>query len=58
LVALKPEELSSIPITIGVAAGQNKIAPICAALRGRHVRALVLDEATAQGVLKMMGKSK
>lgn len=58
LVALKPDELSSIPITIGVAAGQNKVAPICAALRGRHVRALVLDEATAQGVLRMMGKSK
>jgi hypothetical protein len=32
------------------------VAPICAALRGYHVKAMVLDEATAHGVLKMMGR--
>ena len=56
LVAMAPDELDAIPVTIGVAAGQNKIAPICAALSGRHVKAMVLDEATATGVLQMMGK--
>lgn len=56
LVAMSPLELDHIPVTIGVAAGTNKIAPICAALRGRHLKALVLDEATANGVLEMMSK--
>lgn len=56
LVAMSPPELDAIPFTIGVAAGINKVAPICAALRGRHVKAMVLDEATANGVLKMIGK--
>jgi DNA-binding transcriptional regulator LsrR (DeoR family) len=55
LVALSPDELGAIPFTIGVAAGQNKVAPICAALRGRHIRAMVLDEATAEEVLKVIG---
>ena len=56
LVAMSPAELDAIPFTIGVAAGPNKVAPICAALRGRHVKAMALDEATANGVLRMMGK--
>jgi DNA-binding transcriptional regulator LsrR (DeoR family) len=56
LVAMSPAELDAIPFTIGVAAGANKVAPICAALRGRHVKAMVLDEATANAVLEMMGK--
>lgn len=55
LVALPPDALHAIPITIGVASGPNKVAPVCAALRGRHVKAMVLDEATAQGVLEMLG---
>jgi DNA-binding transcriptional regulator LsrR (DeoR family) len=54
LVAMSPYELDAIPVTIGVAAGPNKVAPICSALRGRHLKALVLDEATATGVLEMM----
>ena len=56
LVAMSPSELDAIPFTIGVAAGANKVAPICAALSGRHVKALALDETTANGVLRMMGK--
>jgi DNA-binding transcriptional regulator LsrR (DeoR family) len=55
LVALSPEALDAIPVTIGVAAGPDKVAPICAALRGRHVKAMVLDEATANDVLKVIG---
>ena len=56
LVAMSPKELDAIPLTIGVAAGPNKVAPICAALRGKHLKALVLDETTATGVLEMIGK--
>jgi DNA-binding transcriptional regulator LsrR (DeoR family) len=56
LVALDPAALDAIPFTIGVAAGPDKVAPICAALRGRHVKAMVLDEATAQGVLGMLDR--
>jgi DNA-binding transcriptional regulator LsrR (DeoR family) len=54
LVAMSPTELVDIPLTIGVAAGPNKVAPICAALRGKHLKALVLDETTATGVLEQM----
>ena len=54
LVALSPEELDAIPVSIGVAAGPEKAGPICAALRGHHVKAMVLDEATAIDVLKRM----
>jgi len=56
LVAMAPDELDAVPFTIGVAAGPNKVAPICSVLRGRHLKALVLDEATAIGVLEMMEK--
>lgn len=55
LVAIGPGELDSIPVTIGVAAGPNKVGPICAALRGRHLKALVVDEATANSVLEQIG---
>jgi DNA-binding transcriptional regulator LsrR (DeoR family) len=54
LVAMSPSELDTIPITIGVAAGQNKVEPICAALRGKHLKALVVDEATALAVLEKL----
>lgn len=54
LVAVSPAEFDAIPLTIGVAAGPNKVAPICAALRGRHLKALVVDEATATKVLEQM----
>lgn len=54
LVAMSPGELDTIPITIGVAAGQNKVEPICAALRGKHLKALVVDEATALAVLEKL----
>ena len=52
LVALKPEELARVPLTIGVASGENKVAPACSILRGKHVKALVVDEATALGILE------
>lgn len=54
LVALEPEELANCRRTIGVAAGPEKVRPIRAALAGRYLDSLVLDEETALAVLKTM----
>ncbi|MBL8583092.1 MAG: sugar-binding transcriptional regulator [Rhizobiaceae bacterium] len=54
LVALPPSELVQCPRTIGVAAGPEKILPIRAALSGRFLDALVVDEETAGKVLELM----
>ncbi len=54
LVGLSPAELANVPLTMGVASGASKIAPIASALRGHHLKALVVDEATANGVLETL----
>lgn len=54
LVALEPEELANCRRTIGVAAGPEKVRPIRAALSGRYLDSLVVDEETALAVLKTM----
>ena len=54
LVALAPQELAGRPKVIGVAAGAEKVLPIRAALRGRYLTSLVVDEETAAGVLDKM----
>lgn len=54
LVAISPEDLAKIPLTIGVASGENKVAPICAVLRGNHINALVVDETTANQVIEAL----
>lgn len=54
LVALEPEELANCRRTIGVAAGPEKVRPIRAALAGRFLDSLVLDEETALAVLETM----
>ncbi len=51
LVAISPEDLAKVPLTIGVASGANKIDPICAVLRGNHINALVVDETTANSAI-------
>jgi DNA-binding transcriptional regulator LsrR (DeoR family) len=51
LVALGPHELAHCRRTIGVAAGPEKVRPIQAALAGRFLNSLVLDEETAVAVL-------
>lgn len=56
LVALNPAELSKCPLTIGVAAGPEKVRPIRAALAGGLIKSLILDEETASSVLKSIGK--
>jgi DNA-binding transcriptional regulator LsrR (DeoR family) len=54
LVALSPSEISQCRRTIGVAAGAEKVVPIRAALAGRLLNSLVIDEATATAVLETM----
>jgi DNA-binding transcriptional regulator LsrR (DeoR family) len=51
LVALAPAELMRCPRVIGVAAGTEKVLPIQAALNGRFLKSLVVDEVTAAAVL-------
>jgi DNA-binding transcriptional regulator LsrR (DeoR family) len=51
LVALAPAELAQCPRTIGVAAGAEKVLPIRAALNGRFLDTLIVDEETALSVL-------
>ena len=50
-VAFDARRLPRVPIAIGVAEGQAKVAPILGALRGGLVNVLVTDVATAEGVL-------
>ena len=47
--------LANCRSTIGVAAGPEKVRPIRAALAGRYLDSLVLDEDTALAVLETMG---
>src|SRR5690606_32041242 len=54
LVALDPPELMRCPRVIGVAAGTEKVLPIQAALNGRFLKSLVVDEVTAAAVLSAM----
>jgi len=54
LVALAPHELSNCRRTIGVASGPEKVRPIGAALAGRFLDSLVVDEETAMAVMAMM----
>jgi DNA-binding transcriptional regulator LsrR (DeoR family) len=50
LVGLSAEEIARIPVRVGLAAGAAKAAAVRAALRGRFVTALVVDEDVAECV--------
>lgn len=52
LVALDPLDLAQCPRTMGVAAGAEKVLPIRAALNGRLLDTLIVDEDTAAVVLE------
>ena len=53
LVALSPTELNRCPKVIGIAAGAGKVRPISAALSGGYLNSLIVDEDTAEAVLKL-----
>lgn len=52
LVAVSPHQLRRIPRVIGVAAGVQKARPILAAMNGKYLNSIILDEKTAQAVLE------
>ena len=56
-VSVSPERLREIPLTIGVAWGEEKVAALAAAVRGGFLSALVTDLATAASLLKSAGKA-
>jgi len=58
LVALNPGELTQCPLTIGVASGEEKVEPICAALAGRLFNSLIIDEQTATAVLETLREER
>lgn len=58
VVALGPEELKSIPITIGLAATDSKILPVYGMLKGKFLNRLITDEEVATGVLEMFEKEQ
>jgi deoxyribonucleoside regulator len=45
-------ELHNIPLRIGVASGDKKVAPFTGALRGRHINVIITDENTAGKILE------
>jgi len=54
VVALTPEELRAVPLSIGISAGERKIEPIASVLRGNYLDALATDEATGTRVLDLL----
>ncbi len=52
LVALLPQELAKIPVTMAIASGLEKVEPVAAALNGGYFNSLVTDEHTATALLK------
>lgn len=52
-IAFDARALSNVPVTIGVAVGSGKVAPILGAIRGGSVKTLVTDVRTAEGVLAL-----
>jgi deoxyribonucleoside regulator len=51
VIAFDARELARVPVTIGVAGGPAKVAPILGALRAGVVNTLVTDVATAEAVV-------
>ncbi len=53
VIAFDARRLGSVPVAIGVAAGEAKVRPILGALRAGVVRTLVTDVATAEAVVEL-----
>jgi DNA-binding transcriptional regulator LsrR (DeoR family) len=52
LVGVGIDDVRRVPLSIGVAAGSQKVAPIGGVLRGGYLKTLVTDEPTAFSVLE------
>ncbi len=53
VVGIDFEDLRRIPVTIGLAALEEKALPIAAALRGGYLSTVITDEITAKSVLAL-----
>ncbi len=51
LISVSLDNLKQIPTVIGVAGGEDKVEAILAALKGKHINALVTEEKTARKIL-------
>ncbi|WP_281982543.1 sugar-binding transcriptional regulator [Thalassorhabdomicrobium marinisediminis] len=56
LVALPPQDVAHIPVSIGVASGVEKAEPVIAALNGGYLNSFVTDEDTATAILEQSDK--
>jgi deoxyribonucleoside regulator len=54
-IAVGPERMQKIPWVVGVAWGEEKVAPLAAVIRGGFISALVTDRATALRLLESAG---
>ena len=52
LIGVDIDDVRKVPLSIGVAAGEQKVEPIRGVLRGNYLKTLVTDEPTAAAVLK------
>ena len=52
VIAVDPETLARVPVTIAVAAGSSKVEPLLGALRTGVIKILVTDVATAEAVVE------
>lgn len=53
IVGIELERLKTAPLSVGVAGGDDKVAPLLGALRGESINVLVSDERTIQALLKL-----
>ncbi len=53
VMAISLEDLSKIPLRIGVTSGKQKALPILGAINGGYINALITDEETANELLKL-----
>ncbi len=53
IIGLSLDELKAIPLTIGVAAMENKSIPVAAALKSKILSTIILDERTARSVIEL-----
>lgn len=58
VVGLTLDELYNIPLSIAVAAAEEKVLPIYGALRGNLIKSLVTDEQTANGVINLYNRDQ
>ena len=57
IIGIRLEDLQRAAWTVAVAGGNDKVLPLTGALRGGLIKALITDEQTASGILKVTNQS-